>query len=161
MRRELAGGMAQSQDQKTSTMTDSDTLRLPVLTSFWSALIDLITMADQPSSTAAKKSKKKGGSRVKLFRDLIKRPISANDSASQSNSTWVSVSSAFGAHDPVPGNDAGNAEPTASTFSSKYILFPSQCYRRRLGLPPDDNVTLNQGMYHPEFIPRRSSGLSS
>ena len=77
-------------------------------------------MADQPSSTAAKKSKKKGGGVVKLIRDLIKRPESANDLASQSKSTQVSVSSASGVHDPVPGNDAGGAEPMVS---SKYIGF--------------------------------------
>ena len=76
----------------------------------------LITMADQPSSTAAMKSKKKGGKVKKLFRDLIKRPKSANDSASQSNSTPVSVSSAFDAHDLAPGNDAGGTKS-----SSKYI----------------------------------------
>ena len=69
---------------------------------------------DQPSSIAAKKLKKKGGDIVKLFRGLFKRP---NDSASQSNSTKVSVSS-FGTHDLVPGNDAGGAEPMAS---SEYI----------------------------------------
>jgi hypothetical protein len=72
-------------------------------------------MVDQPSSTAAKKSKKKGESMKKLFRDLFKRPKSANDLASQSDSTRVSVSSAFGAHDPVPGKDAGSAESTASS----------------------------------------------
>jgi hypothetical protein len=69
-------------------------------------------MADQLSSTASKKSKKKGGGKVKHILDLFKRP---SNSASQSNST---VTSAFGAHDPVSGNDAGNAEPMAS---GKYI----------------------------------------
>ena len=77
-------------------------------------------MADQPSSTAAMKLKKKGGRIVKFFRDVIKRPKTANDSASQSNSTRVSVPSAFGAHDPVPGNDVGSAEPKAL---GKYIGF--------------------------------------
>ena len=81
-----------------------------------------LTMADQPSSTAAKKSKKKDGGMVKLFRDLVKRPKSANNSTSQSNSTRVSVSSAFVAHDPVPENDTGSAEPTASILSSKCIV---------------------------------------
>ena len=73
----------------------------------------LISMADQPSSTAVKKSKKKGGGIIKkLFRDLIKRSQSVDDLASQFklNSTR--------AHNPVPGNDAGSAEPMAS---SKYI----------------------------------------
>ena len=70
-------------------------------------------MADQSLSTAAKKKKGKGTKNY--FRDLFKRPKSANDSASQLNSTGVS---AFGAHDPVPGKDAGSAESTAS---SKYI----------------------------------------
>ena len=55
------------------------------------------------------------------LRDLLKKPKSVNDSASQSDSTRVSVSSAFGAHDhnPVPGKGAGSAESTAS---SKYWL---------------------------------------
>jgi hypothetical protein len=70
-------------------------------------------MADQPSFTAARKSKKKGGGVVKLFRDLIKRPKSANDSASQSSSTRA----AFGDYDPVAEN-AGSPEPMAS---GKYI----------------------------------------
>ena len=72
-------------------------------------------MVDQPSSSAAKKSKKKGRG-MKLLRDLFKLPnsLAANDSASQS---MVSVS-AFGAHDPVPGKDAGGSGPTVS---SKYI----------------------------------------
>ena len=74
-------------------------------------------MADQPLSTAAMKSKKKSGGLVKkLIRDLIKRPKSANDSASQSNSTPVSVSSAFDAHDLVQGNDPGGTK--SSTDSS-------------------------------------------
>ena len=68
-------------------------------------------MADQPTSTAAKKSKKGGGIVKKLFRDLIKRP---NESASQSNATRVSVS-AFGDHDPVLGNDVGSAETMSSS----------------------------------------------
>jgi hypothetical protein len=63
-------------------------------------------------------SKKKGGGIGKLFQDLIKRPKSANDSASQSNSAQVSVSSAASTHYPVPGNDEGIVEPTVS---SKYI----------------------------------------
>ena len=74
-------------------------------------------MTDQSSSTAVKKSKRKCGGIVKLIRDVVKRPKSAN-SASQSNSTQVSVSSAFDAHDSAPGNDAGSADPMAS---SKYI----------------------------------------
>ena len=74
----------------------------------------LIAMADQ-LSTAAKKSKKKGGGTVNFFRDLIKRPKPAKDSASQ---TQVSVSSASGAHDPDTGNDARS---TKSIASSKYI----------------------------------------
>ena len=73
-------------------------------------------MADQPSST--KKSKKKGGEMVKRVRDLFKRTKSINDLASQSNLTRVSVASALGDHDPVPGNEAGSTEPTVS---GKYI----------------------------------------
>ena len=88
-----------------------------------------LSMADQPSSTAALKSKKKGGG-IKNFRDLIKRPKSANDSASsQLNSTLVSVSSEFDDHDLVPGKDAGNVESTASiptdTFQSARLLSSS------------------------------------
>ena len=74
-------------------------------------------MADKPA-TAAKKSKKKGGGIVNIFRDLIKRPKSVNDSASQSNLALVSGSSASVAHDPDPGNDAGS---TKSRVSSKYL----------------------------------------
>ena len=69
-------------------------------------------MADQ--HLAAKKSKKKDGGMVKLFRNLA----TSNDSASRLNSTQISVSSASGAHDYVLGNGAGSAEPMAS---SKYI----------------------------------------
>ena len=76
-------------------------------------------MADQLSSTAAKKSQKKGGGVVTFVRDLIKRPGKpAKDLASLSNSTQVSVSSAVGDHDSAHGNDAGSAEPTSL---SKYI----------------------------------------
>lgn len=74
-----------------------------------------ITMADQLSSTAAKK--KGGGTVKKPFRNLIKRPKSAIDSANQSNSTGVFDSSAFST--PVPGNNAGSTKATAS---SKYIV---------------------------------------
>ena len=100
-------------------------------------------MVDQPSYTAAKISKKKGESMKKLLRDLFKRPKSANDSASQSDSTRVSVSSAFGAHDPVPGKDAGSAESTASSKYIGSILVSSTTTY----LSPDDNVALNRGMY--------------
>jgi hypothetical protein len=99
---------------------------LEVALSFLSVV--LISMADQTSPTAAKKSKKKCWDLMKSYKkgrgigkrvlDVIRQPKSANDSASQSNSTRVSVSSASGAHDPLPGTDAGSAEPTAS---SKYI----------------------------------------
>jgi hypothetical protein len=100
-------------------------------------------MADQPP----KKFQKKGGGILKRARDLIKRPKPANDSASQSNSTRfsASVSSALGAHHLVPGNDAGSAEPTAS---SKYIHL---CVIDDDLTFPDGNTTLNQGMYCPEF----------
>ena len=86
----------------------------------------------------------------KFLRDLFNRPKSANNSASQSNSTLVSVSSASGAHDPVPGYDSGSAEPTTS---SKYIGSILVLSTTTLPLP-DDSATLNQGMCHPEFIPR-------
>ena len=77
--------------------------------------IALMSMADQISPTA-RKSKKKSIGIGKFVRDLIKPSKSANDSARQLNSTWVSVSSASGAHS---GTDAGNVELTAS---SKYIF---------------------------------------
>jgi hypothetical protein len=98
----------------------------------------LTSMADQPSSTAAKKSQKKGRGIVKRVRDLIKRPKPANDSASQSNS--ASVSSAFGAHDPVPDNDAGSGEPTASSKYTHLSVIDDDL------ASPDGNATLNQGM---------------
>jgi hypothetical protein len=62
-------------------------------------------MADQPSSisTAAKPSKKKNF--LKGFRDLIKRPKSANAAATPSNLHQGSVSSASGAH-VFPGGNA-------------------------------------------------------
>ena len=50
---------------------------------------------------------------MKRFRDLIKRPKSTNDSASQSK---VSVSSASGARDPVPRNDAASTKSTATSI---------------------------------------------
>ena len=78
-------------------------------------LLALISMADQTSLTA-KKSKKKSMGIGRFFRDLIKRPKSANDSASQSNSTRVSVSSASGVQH---GTDAGNVD---TTTSSKHII---------------------------------------
>jgi len=43
-----------------------------------------------------------------------KQPKSVNPFARQRNSTWVSVSSASGAHDPGLGNDVENADSTAS-----------------------------------------------
>ena len=92
-------------------------------------------MADQPSSTAAKKSQKKGAGIVKRIRDLIKRPKPANDSASQSNSA-----SPIGAHDSVPENDAGSAEPTTSRYIHLSVINDNLA-------SPDGNVTLNQGMY--------------
>ncbi|KIJ93615.1 hypothetical protein K443DRAFT_383856 [Laccaria amethystina LaAM-08-1] len=91
-----------------------------------------MSMADQISSTA-KNWKEKGR---RLFRDLIKRPKSANDSARQSNPTRVSVSSSSGAHH---GTDTGGVELTASS----------------------SNATLNRSMYCPGLLPRRSSGFSS
>ena len=98
-------------------------------------------MADQPSSTAAKKSKNVVG---KFVRDLFKRPKSINDSASQSNSTGDSVSFALGAHDPVP-------ESADSTASSKYMcivfilsviddLSRCQCY-------PESGYVLSMNSY--------------
>ena len=97
-------------------------------------------MADQLSPAAAKKSKKKGGGLVTFVRDLIKRPgKSAKDSASQSNSTQVSVSAAFGTQDSAQGNDVGSPEPTDSSkcidsifvYSTMTRPFRSAGFRRR------------------------------
>ena len=111
-------------------------------------------MTNQHSPTAAKKSKK--GGCVKVFWDLIKRLKSANDSASHSNSTPVSVS-AFGAHDPVLGNNARSAELTAS---SKYSL-----HLNIIGIINDNSYLLSRWQCYLEseyvvFISRRSSGLN-
>ena len=71
-------------------------------------------MANQRPSTTEKKSKKKGGtSFLQPIWDLIKRPKSANAAANQSNLNPGSVS-VSGVHDPVQGNDAGTAQPTAA-----------------------------------------------
>ena len=72
----------------------------------------IISMA---SSTAAKKLKTKDGSKQKRFLNLFKRLKPGNVSATQPNSLMVSIASASSDHDPVPGNDAGNAEPTAES----------------------------------------------
>ncbi len=56
---------------------------------------------------------------MNFFRDWIKRPKSTNASASQPNSSRVSVFSASGAHDLALENDAGSTEPIASW---KYIV---------------------------------------
>jgi len=76
-----------------------------------------ITMVDQPSSTAATKSKKKGGRNlVKPFLDWILRPKSANASASPSNS-----------------NRVGSADlKVSSTYiGSLLVSSTSQCFSRR------------------------------
>ena len=68
-------------------------------------------MADsnEPSHTAAKR---KGD----YLQGLPKRLRLVDSSASQPNSTWVSVSSsASGAHDPGPGNDVQNAVLSTTT----------------------------------------------
>ena len=99
---------------------------------YWSASMD--------DGSSAKKSKKSGGI-VNLFRDRIdqiKRPKSDNASSGQLNSTRVS-----GAHDIVPGKDAGSPEPTAS---------------RLLNLPPGSNATSHQGMW-AVLLPLRSNRL--
>jgi hypothetical protein len=73
------------------------------------------SMANQRSSTTEKKSRKKGGtSFLKPIWDLIKRPKSANAAANPSNLNPGSVPSVSGVHDPVQGNDAGTAQPTAA-----------------------------------------------
>ena len=83
----------------------------------------LLTIISMASSTAAKQSKTKDGSKQKRFLDLFKRPKSSNAFASQPNSSMVSSASID--HDHGPGNDAGNAEPTASGESSSAILMLS------------------------------------
>ena len=90
-------------------------------------------MADQHLSTAEKKSTKKGGANL-LSWDLIKRPKSTNAAGS--------VSSASAVHDPVPGNDAGTAEPTAArefVGSISKLLIMTQ--------PLGGNAASHQGMY--------------
>jgi len=82
-------------------------------------LLAIISMA---SSTATKKLKIKDGSKRKRFLDSFKGLKSGNASASQPNSTRVSISSASIDHDPGQGNDAGNAEPAASGKYSSAIL---------------------------------------
>jgi hypothetical protein len=102
-------------------------------------------MTDQPSSTATKKSKKKGRGVVNFIRDLVKQPKSANDSASQSGS----VSSASTTRYHVPGNDAGSAEPTAS---SKYIV----SYLSVIGedwASPDPRAPVQSAMARPPIVP--------
>ncbi|EDR05456.1 uncharacterized protein LACBIDRAFT_329753 [Laccaria bicolor S238N-H82] len=71
-------------------------------------------MADQMSPTAKKSKKKSRG--IRKFIPDLKSP---NESAHQSNSTRVSVSSASSAHH---GTDAGNAEPRASNLADSLIL---------------------------------------
>ena len=75
-----------------------------------SLLLAIISMA---SSTATKKLKIKDGSKRKRIVDWFRGLKSGNASATQPNSTRVSISSASD-HDPGQGNDAGNPEPTAS-----------------------------------------------
>jgi hypothetical protein len=93
-----------------------------------------ISIADQPTSTstAAKKSQKKGGGIVKRIWNLIKRPKPGNDPASQNS---ASVSSAVGAHDPVPENDG------VSRFINLGVINDNLA-------SPDGNATMNQGMYY-------------
>ena len=76
-------------------------------------LLALVSMANQRPSTTEKKSKKKGRtSFLQPIWDLIKRPKSVNAAANPSNLNPGSVS-VSGVHDPVQGNDAGTAQPTA------------------------------------------------
>ena len=113
-------------------------------------------MADQPPSNAAKKSKQKGGGIAKLFRDVIRRPKSANDSASQSNLTRVSFPPTVGAHDPVAENDAGSSEPTvASKYIGSSLLLSTTTW-----LLSRWKRYLESGYVLPSVIPRRSCGLS-
>ena len=83
-------------------------------------------MADQPSSPAGRVLK----TLLKPFRRL-KRSKSTNASASRSNPTRAS-----GAHDSVPGNDAGSAEWTASSKYIGSILLSSD------SISPGGNLTL-------------------
>ncbi|CAA7260761.1 unnamed protein product [Cyclocybe aegerita] len=76
--------------------------------------ISLASM-NEPSSSAANKSEKKGGSkRQRFLRWLKKRLKSTKSSASHPNSTRVAASSAPGAREPAPSNQAENAEPPVS-----------------------------------------------
>jgi len=82
-------------------------------------LLAIISMA---SSTAAKKLKTKDGNKRKRFLDWFKRLKPGDACATQPNSSRVSTTSASSDHEPVPGNDAGNAEPTASGEHGSAIL---------------------------------------
>ena len=62
---------------------------------------------------------------LKHLRGVFKRPQSVNDLASQSNLTQRFVSSAFGDHDPVLGNEVGSTEPTTSSKHIYSILILS------------------------------------
>ena len=77
------------------------------------------------SSTPAKKVKTKDGSKPKRFLDWFKQLKSGNASATQPNSPRVSISSPSSDHDRGPGNDGGNAEPTASGEYGSAILMLS------------------------------------
>ena len=116
-------------------------------------LLAIISMA---SSTATKKSKLKDGSKRRRFLDWFKGLKSGNASATQPNSTRVSISSTSGGHDLGQGNDAGNAEPTASGKHGNAISELSTTYRRQSNLSPVGSGTLHQGMSCP-FSTRRSS----
>ena len=73
-------------------------------------------MASFPS---AKRAKTEDGGKQKRFLGWFKRSKPGND---QSNSPRVAISSASSDHDPGPGNDAENAEPTASGEYGSAIL---------------------------------------
>ena len=98
-------------------------------------LVSLFSMADQASSTAAKKSKKKDGGIEKLFQNLIKRPKSTNDSASsKSNSTRVSVSE-FSDHDLVV-----SAEPKASSMYTGFSVIDDDLAPLQMSMLPCINL---------------------
>ena len=95
-------------------------------------------MADESSSTTAKKSKAKGGSKRKRVLGWFKPLKSAIASASQPNFIRAPVSSASGAHDPGPGNNAEIVEMSASgecitilaLSTTAQPLSRRQCYLR-------------------------------
>jgi len=119
-------------------------------------------MADQHSSTAKKKSTKKGGANfLKPVWDLIKRRKSANAAANPSNLNPGSASSASGVHDHVPVNDA---EPTARGNAASHQDHTSLSWSARPPLSSDPHLlgsTVGRGAKKELQIPAVPKSLPS